>query len=849
MQSTRRFLLTALSVSLAALLVMTVALYEVAVHSRTSSSLVENTHEILLAIAEAEQEMEQFETALEAQLRQPDADRALRRMEMQERVRAHLLEAADLLAADQAQPADSLTLMRTAVHTVDALAAIDPGGRQVLVQAQQLSSDVRSALSGLEEAQLKLLGSRRSQHRDSSNMVLLALLAMGVVSAVAIALVFRSYNRQALQLAQSERRIGRLVQGLPLSVWQLRQIPGRMPEFEFVSDNAEQQLGLTPDGQRLTTARIAANILPEDRPAFDRAWALARDTLAPWQVDARVAGLDHTRWIRSRATARREANGDVLWSGYWADVTAEVEMDRALTLAIEKAKLANAAKSNFLASVSHEIRTPMNGMLGMLELFDLSALGEDQRAMLKVIRSSARSLLLIVNDLLDFSKIEAGKLTLNPVADSVQEVVNTTAEIHRTAASGKGLALSVTVAPTLAPRLLFDPLRLAQIMNNLVSNAVKFTAAGKVGIEVAAIDGPDGTQKLRIAVSDSGEGMSPEVLARLFRPYEQASSETAARFGGTGLGLVICKRLTQQMGGELEIRSEPDRGTEVTLCVAFPVAPDDGPLPLRGELQAPADGLLPMADAPAGSGRGPRLLIVDDHPTNRQLIKRQVELLGYSADTACDGEDALAQWLAGSYAAVLADCNMPRMDGYALAAFIREAEQERGLPRIPIVACTANALPSATAKCLAAGMDDYLVKPMQLGQIARCLARWVPGEEAPSLPVLSHGVLDAVCGGDAQARAEILAHFNRLHAEDCATLFEAVRRDDMTSAKAQAHRIRGSCLMIGAVSLADVCERIELLAEGRDAQGVGAAMGALAQENARLQHALATSADTAEATR
>ena len=214
-----------------------------------------------------------------------------------------------------------------------------------------------------------------------------------------------------------------------------------------------------------------------------------------------------------------------------------------------------------------------------------------------------------------------------------------------------------------------------------------------------------------------------------------------------------------------------------------------------------------------------------------------------------DGEDALAQWLAGSYAAVLADCNMPRMDGYALAAFIREAEQERGLPRIPIVACTANALPSATAKCLAAGMDDYLVKPMQLGQIARCLARWVPGEEAPSLPVLSHGVLDAVCGGDAQARAEILAHFNRLHAEDCATLFEAVRRDDMTSAKAQAHRIRGSCLMIGAVSLADVCERIELLAEGRDAQGVGAAMGALAQENARLQHALATSADTAEATR
>jgi len=686
-----------------------------------------------------------------------------------------------------------------------------------------------------------VLGARRDQQRISSNLVLLALLALGLVSAIAIVLVYRSHSRQAGHLARTERRLGRLVQGLPLSVWQLRHPPGRGPQFEFVSENADQLLTLGWQNGRLTPERVTAAVLLQDRPAYDRAWAQARETLTPWHIDFRVVGESGPRWIRSRATARREDGGDILWNGYWEDVTTEIEMERALAAATEEARLASDAKSNFLASVSHEIRTPMNGMLGMLELFDLSALGEDQRAMLGVIRGSAKSLLLIVNDLLDFSKIEAGKLALNPVPDSVQEVVQATAEIHRSAASGKGLDLSVTLAPALAPRLVFDPLRLAQVLNNLVSNAIKFTASGAVALEVAATDAPGELQLLRISVRDSGEGMSPDVLSRLFQPYEQGSLDTAARFGGTGLGLVICQRLTRLMGGELEIRSEPGRGTEVTLCVAFPRAAEDAPLSVRGELPSP---LLHPA---AGDGAAAtRLLIVDDHPTNRHLIKRQVELLGYGADTAADGEEALQLWAGGGYAAVLADCNMPRMDGYALAAFIREAEQARGLPRTPIIACTANALASATDKCLAAGMDDYIVKPMQLGQLARCLARWVADAQAPDLPALRADALDQVCGSDPQARADVLDHFSRLHATDYLALLDAVQRGDLEQVRAQAHRIRGSCRMVGAAAMADVCERIETLADAQDLEGVRAAAPALAQENTRLQAALAAQAEAAQ---
>jgi PAS domain S-box-containing protein len=499
----------------------------------------------------------------------------------------------------------------------------------------------------------------------------------------------------------------------------------------------------------------------------------------------------------------------------------------------EAAEASNRAKSVFLATMSHEIRTPMNGLLGMLELLGLTNLDASQRATLDVVRESGRSLQRIIDDILDFSKIEAGKLEVRPEPASVEKAVEGVFSLYSGNAISKGILLRYSVDPQISSSLLFDPLRLRQILNNLVSNAIKFTEKGEIEIGATLTARTDGEERVRISVKDTGIGVSVENQTRLFQPFAQASGTGSPRSGGTGLGLTICMRLAEMMGGSVEMTSELGTGTTVLLDLSLPIAaaqPLDEPDPLTtGALLRPR---RPPPDSIQAEIEGTLVLIVDDHPTNRLLIVRQVNTLGYAAESAVDGLDALAKWESGRFGVVITDCNMPKMDGYEFARQVRAIEARNKSPRVPIIACTAIALGGEAETCLAAGMDDYLAKPVDLKNLARKLDQWRPIPRP--LSALDRSILAAISGGDARLELDILADFRRVNDEDVALLSRAVMSVDLPGVTAGSHRIKGASRSVGAVALAAVCERIEHAARVTDWIAIEANMGAFRRETARL---------------
>ena len=384
------------------------------------------------------------------------------------------------------------------------------------------------------------------------------------------------------------------------------------------------------------------------------------------------------------------------------------------------AEAATQAKSAFLAMMSHEIRTPMNGVLGMLDIISLTKLDDEQRVTLEIVRDSARSLLRIIDDILDFSKVEAGKLDLRPEPSSIAAIVGRVVNIYSGNASKKGLVLRQSIDSRIDPAVMVDALRLQQILNNLVSNALKFTTRGTVEIRADLVERSAGRVTLRFTVKDTGSGMSAAEQGKLFKPFVQVGEDTVKRFGGTGLGLSISQRLASLMEGSIEVESEVGRGTSMILTVALPIA---DPSDLPGDSSRAVTGLRPESLVRADPG-APHVLVADDHPINRLVLLRLVNALGYPAEEAVDGRDAFDKWVGGRFGLVVTDCHMPEMDGYELAREIRLREAQDGRERTPIIACTASAIGSEIENCLAAGMDDYLAKPIALAQLSRILDRW-----------------------------------------------------------------------------------------------------------------------------
>ncbi|WP_254442036.1 EAL domain-containing protein [Duganella vulcania] len=504
----------------------------------------------------------------------------------------------------------------------------------------------------------------------------------------------------------------------------------------------------------------------------------------------------------------------------------EAELKHSRDAAVNMAQM----KAQFAATVSHEVRTPLNGVVGMLDMLKETRLTPRQQEFVDVAWNSSRTLIALINNILDFSKMEAGKLKLEETEFCLGTLLSEVLELVARPAQQKGVSLNWTVAPDVPARIAGDSLRLRQILINLVGNAVKFTDHGEVAVDVALA--PGAAFGLRFEVRDTGIGMSEDVRRHLFEAYVQPDPSTTRRYGGTGLGLAICKQLVELLGGEIGVDSVTGAGTTFRFTIACRAAQQQvaaPPLPMRPPVGAPAAAPPSPTLSPVPMPeRQFRVLVAEDNRTNQMVAAGMLAMNGCVCEFAADGVEAVRAAQRERFDLILMDCSMPEMDGYEATAHIRLAELAMGR-RTPLVAMTANTQAGDAEKCLAAGMDDYLAKPITLVELRHKLEKWLPHGGPLATPVqhtapAPAGATARGYGGPCpvdpavfdklrEVLGDTLPHAVTPYLEDTPACLEeleqAVQAGDMATARARAHALKGSSGNFGAETLAQLAQQAE----------------------------------------
>ncbi len=579
--------------------------------------------------------------------------------------------------------------------------------------------DCAGVIDEFEQAVSSLSGARRQAMRaawlpavprSQSSLSALHWLVPASLILLALALVYAfgywRVHRESERRRVAAQRLQEVTSNLPAVVFQARRSAEGHYSIPQIAGDVHALFGISVEIALIDHRRLLAAVHPDDHARLTEAVDAAALAREPIDVIFRTQSPQGWRWVHSHGRPLPRGGGVVEWSGYWMDVSEVQSRTLALAQARGEAEQVALAKTHFLATMSHEIRTPMSTLLGMLERLADSDLDARQQQVLATVGDAARMLRQILDDVLHSQRLQPAPLQLRPT--DLAAMLRAVQQLLMPVAASRGLHLRIELDPALQAGLLADGLRLRQILFNLAGNALKFTEHGSVDLQVRVLQHLEDGQRLRLQVSDSGVGISPERQQAVFAAYTQAETSTTRRFGGSGLGLAICRELAASMGAELQLRSRPGEGT--TVWMELDLAACEQP----AEASPPPAAAVP-ALPPAW------VLVAEDHPTNLHLLEQRLRGLGLHVHACTDGRRALEAWQAWPFDLVITDCHMPDMDGFTLARAIR-ADACAARARVPIIALTASVLDRTREACRDAGIEHFLAKPVEAPSLHALLA-------------------------------------------------------------------------------------------------------------------------------